>query len=620
MSRLPRSLVPIVVYVWSLMACSGEPVPSPTPAETSPTPEGVSTSTPMLSSPTPEAVTPTPTLAPTATPTATPTPTPEPTPEPTVAPEQPLLVETSGGPVLGQLDDEDTVSWLGLPFAAPPVGALRWRAPQDPTPWTETRNADAFSPPCAQLVESDADGDGETELGPLGDEDCLYLNVWRPRARAGEKRPVMVWIHGGANVQGSSSVALYEGSRLSSRGDVLLVTLQYRLSFWGYVYHEALRNGDPLTDSGNFGTLDIIKALQWVQDNAEAFGGDPSRVTIFGESAGGVNVWSMLMSPLAEGLFHAGIVESGCYSSDTPERARERAQGTLEGMVVADGLTTAEEAASYLNAQGTAWITTYLSGKTQEELLAYFAAAGGFGISEYKPVRDGVVYSNGGEDDLITGSYNRVPLIIGANRDEQKAFYASYSNMKEAQYNLFMQALFGDDQEAVEALYPRSSYDPDTPYNQLTDILDLTFEPICSELAAWIIAPHQPTYLYHFRYDRLINPYDYVYGAAHAFELPFVFGYVESSLYPSNALAERETLSRGFMQYWSCLAHTGNPSCSRTLASVPTWKPVGQSVEQFERMVLDDVVVPEVMPRINIERINFWTDYYNLPFAPIPLP
>ncbi len=587
--------------------------PSPhqeTPPAVTPTP-GPGSLPPATATPSVAATTGTP--PPATPPPATPPPD-TPSPDPTTS----VVVDTVQGEVRGFPDEMDTVAWLGIPFASPPVGPLRWRPPAEPGSRSEPLEASHFPSPCPQFEQRDDDGDGEKELYPIGNEDCLYLNAWHPGVSR-EVLPIMVWIHGGSNTTGATDNPLYHGARLAARANVLLFTIQYRLNLFGFLYHEALFNGDPANDSGNYATLDIIRALEWIRDNGEAFGGDPTRVTVFGESAGGVNTWSMLMSPLADGLFHRVIVESGCFSSRTTEEARAHAEELIEIMVVAEGLTSEEDAAAWLEAQGTAWIADYLYGKSEEDIMTLFVEAGGFPTTPFKPTRDGFVFSDGAEQDLIDGRFHHVPTIIGANRDEEKLFYADLANMSELEYNVYMRALFGDDVPLIEALYPRDAYDPPTPYNQFTDILDLVFEPLCSEYMSWLISPYQPTWLYHFRYDNLVPPYDYIFGAAHGFELPFVFDHDDGALYKEDDADTRDQLAGTFAAYWGCMARFGNPNCDAPATSVPEWQQISQeNREAFRRIVLDDTVEMEVLPDINLERMNFWLDYYGMPYPAVP--
>lgn len=231
------------------------------------------------------------------------------------------------GEVVGGEGRYGSHAWLGLPFAAPPVGALRWSPPQCAAPWEGQRAALRFPSPCAQVASPLGNAEGVAPGELLGSEDCLYLSVWAPRvsldalASGGVRLPVMVWIHGGGNSMGATN--FYEGGRLASSENVVVVSVQYRLGPFGWLRHQSLRAGaeDEAERSGNFGTLDLVAALEWVKANVAAFGGDPDNVTVFGESAGGLNVYSLLVSPRARGLFHRAIAQSGGLSRTTLEQA-----------------------------------------------------------------------------------------------------------------------------------------------------------------------------------------------------------------------------------------------------------------------------------------------------------
>ncbi|MEN8161810.1 MAG: carboxylesterase family protein, partial [Myxococcota bacterium] len=223
------------------------------------------------------------------------------------------LRQPPAGDVVGSAGHHGGHAWLGIPYAEPPLGALRWRAPQPLLPWTGTREALASGASCPQFANG-LGGDTSAEPGTLiGSEDCLTLNVYAPVLAgppAEAHLPVMVWIHGGGNTIGTAS--FYDGSRLASEQAVVVVTINYRLGALGWLRHAALREGaDALDASGNLGTLDQIQALRWVQNNVAAFGGDPGNVTIFGESAGGQNVLVLLTAPAAADLFHRAIAQSG---------------------------------------------------------------------------------------------------------------------------------------------------------------------------------------------------------------------------------------------------------------------------------------------------------------------
>ena len=237
---------------------------------------------------------------------------PEPIPPPSR--DDTTLRSTTAGDVVGFRDRFGARSWQGIPFAAAPVGANRWRAPQLPDTYDTVLEALAPGQMCPQLASQLSGSDGTSGAGAIaGDEDCLYLNIWSPPNAV--RLPVMYWIHGGGNTLGHGGS--YNGAALAVNREVVVVTINYRLGFFGWFSHPALASGNPLDDSGNYGTLDAIRGLQWVQDNIHAFGGDADNVTAFGESAGGMNAYALLLSPMARNLFHRAISQSGILITST---------------------------------------------------------------------------------------------------------------------------------------------------------------------------------------------------------------------------------------------------------------------------------------------------------------
>ena len=303
------------------------------------------------------------------------------------------LRTTRDGAVVGGAGRFDSQAWLGIPFAAPPIGPLRWRAPQPAHGWDGTRETLAFGEACPQFaspIGASAASPGEV----VGSEDCLYLNIWTPSFKpeevpqGGDRLPVMVWIHGGGNSIGTD--AFYDGGHLAAGEKVVVVTAQYRLGPLGWLRHKALRAGaSEAEQSGNFGTLDLIRALSWVQENIGAFGGDPQNVTIFGESAGGMNVYSLLVSPLAKGLFQRAIVESGGLSLTTPDDAenlkddlkpgqKNSSSEVLLSLLQRDGRAADRAAAkARLATMGDEDIASYLRSKSPKDLLSAYES--GFG-------------------------------------------------------------------------------------------------------------------------------------------------------------------------------------------------------------------------------------------------
>ncbi len=351
------------------------------------------------------------------------------------------------GQVVGFAGQYGNHAWRGIPYAEPPVGELRWRAPRPLPPWADTRGALATGPSCTQLASVFSGGTRDDTGKPSGQEDCLYLDVFAPRFEPGAvptgeaSLPVMFWIHGGGNTIGNAG--FYDGGNLAATHDVIVVAINYRLGPFGWFRHASMRGeGTTAADrSGNYGTLDMIRALEWVRENIAGFGGDPGNVTIFGESAGGTNVMSLVLSARANGLFHRAIVQSGGLGSSATWEAEnfgdEPRGGDLHSsneilvkMLVEDG-TVADRAAAraWLETRDDPEIESYLRAKTHLEILdAYIKKGEGYsdGMLDVPAViRDGFVLPRQEMAGRIArGAYNQVPIVFGTNRDEEKLFMA----------------------------------------------------------------------------------------------------------------------------------------------------------------------------------------------------
>lgn len=323
----------------------------------------------------------------------------------TVAPRGPSRptspVDTSAGPITGE-EQDGVRSFKGIPFAAPPVGELRWKPPQAVEPWATPRACVKFGPACPQR--------GKDLFGPVGEmsEDCLYLNLWTPAKSAEDKLPVMFWIHGGGFMFGSGGKACYDGAELARRGRVVVVTCNYRLGPFGFLAHPALTAESPNHASGNYGMMDQVAALQWVQKNITEFGGDSGCVTIFGQSAGGVSVCALMASPLAKGFFHRAIVHSGSAPGNLHERAAMEALG--------------EEFARRL---GTDDLKAMRAKSTSEALAAAKKGSGrvGEGTQDHLSI-DGYVLPESLRTVFAEGRQHNVPLMAGTTKDEGSLFLA----------------------------------------------------------------------------------------------------------------------------------------------------------------------------------------------------
>ncbi len=442
------------------------------------------------------------------------------------------MVSTEYGQLLGQDDDENTWSWKGIPFAKPPVGELRWKAPEDPEPWSGIKDASEFSNIGVQYDGNLAEGQKV-----IGSEDCLYLNIWRPRSQERDL-PVYFWIHGGGNTIGSARDN--EGMSIAGRGNMIVVTVQYRLGPFGWFTHPDMRTGgNELDNSGNYGTLDIIKALEWVQKNISAFGGDPDNVTVAGESAGGLNVFTMIISPLSRGLFNKAMIQSGDFWTTTMADADKDGTKVLETMLKADELSEVpgNDVASYLRS------------KSAEEIMSiYTPGAAGLIDQRLGAYLDGRVLPESGIAVLSDPSgYNQVPMIIGANKDERKLFNFFFFTEENAE-------AYQAEMETLSAEWIRNGVD--RPVSMMSEN-----------------AGQPPIYVYQFNYGSYdkggYNPWPteqlaIQFGSCHALDMPFFwndFPYAPyfAPLFREDNAAGYKDLSDAMMSYVAQFVHNGDP-------------------------------------------------------------
>lgn len=452
---------------------------------------------------------------------------------PPAPPERPQ-VRLSQGVAAGVADAETgVIAYKGLPYAEPPVGDLRWKAPVPATGWKGVRDAARFGKSCLQPPPNP----GSVYYGGnlTSSEDCLTLNVWAP-ANAGARAPVMVWIHGGALVGGSSAEPLYDGARLAKQG-IVVVSINYRLGLMGYFAHPALSAESPDHVSGNYGLLDQIAALTWVRDNIAAFGGDPGRVTIAGESAGALSVIALMASPKAKGLFHRAISQSGYMPS---YRALDRA---------ALGLGSAEDAGMLL--AKTAGVST-AKGLRFADPVALFQAGLATGWAP-EPVIDGVVLRHQLAVTFGRGEQAKVPVLAGFNEGEIRSllFLAPRTPATQPAYQADVRRRFGGEADAFLALYP--GVDPRA--DAMDSVRDGLYGWAAQYLARGQAALGQPAYLYYFRHATPAQRARDL-AAFHASEIPYVFGQVGpgAKIGPNwpvpPATVEEAQLSRAMMRYW----------------------------------------------------------------------
>lgn len=474
---------------------------------------------------------------------------------PAPSPAEETIRRTPSGPIIGYVSPEGAQVWRGVPFAAAPMGPLRWRAPRPHAGWSERREALHSAKRCIQLTNRLNEGEGLKPGLIVGSEDCLYADVYAPAgAGPGSALPVMVWIHGGANTWGRASS--YDGARLAVNENVIVVAVQYRLGIFGWFAHEALRADPeiPADASANFGTLDLIAALDWVARDIDAYGGDPRNVTIFGESAGGHNVVSLLASPLARGKFHRAIVQSGSFDSISLSDAESGSIERNVGRDVARRIGESDGAS--------------LRAASPEKVFAALDLGGEAFLSLPRIIADGVALPETPLREAFASpeTFNAVPVITGVNRDEMKLFQLLDPRLTNRILGLFPVAR---DQRYYDAL---------AEYTSRVWRIRAIDEPA----AAMVAGGHPDVFAYRFDWDEggrfLITDLGKLLGAGHAVEIPFVFnrfellGPLDRVLFPSRTATSREKLSRAMGAYWANFARTGNPGDGgRGLASWPAW-------------------------------------------------
>jgi para-nitrobenzyl esterase len=467
-------------------------------------------------------------------------------------------IRVDGGLISGTTVD-GVRSFKGIPFAAPPVGDLRWKPPQPVVDWQGVRQADSFGPECPQSPYPS----GSIYYSPpqKQSEDCLYLNVWTA-ARAGDKRPVMVWIHGGALTRGSGSNAVYNGTALAKKG-VVLVTINYRLGPLGYLAHPELTSESPQRSSGNYGVLDQIAALKWVRRNIVVFGGDPNRVTIFGESAGSWSVNTLVASPLAKGLFQRAIGESGGAFPHDAYLKEGRNQ-----------LTAAEKVgAAFAKAAGADSLKA-LRALPAEKIVGVFT-----NDPEGRKFRtqinvDGWVLPDEVSNIFAQRKHNDVPVIAGSNANEMTTLTTPAMVPKTVEdYRKRVESQYGQMVKQFEAVYPVNST-ADIKDAYLGSLRDTIFTLPMRTWARMTVAGHSKTYLYFFSHVRP-SPNSKYNGAYHASEILYVFG----NLSPENKAYQDIDfkLSEMMTSYWVNFATTGDPNGK----GLPRWTPYDRSAEPY---------------------------------------
>jgi para-nitrobenzyl esterase len=456
-------------------------------------------------------------------------------------------VRVAQGELAGTPSAEGTITvFRGVPFAAPPVGALRWRAPQAAAPWQGVRKADAFGANCVQnIVDARKPWTYEFMAHGATSEDCLYLNVWTPANSGGERHPVYVYLHGGGNTEGSGSVPVYDGSGLASKG-LVVVTINYRLGAFGFLAHPELTQEAPYHASGNYGLLDQIAAVTWVKANIAAFGGDPARITVGGQSAGAFGVRNLIVSPLATGQFQRAIAESGVSLTGA---VRTLADAESDGVRFA----RAKSAASIA------------------ELRAMPAAAIAQSPVGGAPIRWGTVVDNyallaSEADAFTTGRFNDVAVLTGTNRDEGGAVPQPTATADA--FHKQAQQRYGDRAAEFLALYSAAS-DEEARTAQNASARDVSRVTTSAWAAARGKTAKTPAFTYFWDHT-LPGPDAAQYGAFHTSEVPYVMHTLAVS--DRAFTADDRRLADTMSSYWANFVSSGDPNGT----GLPHWPSVSE--------------------------------------------
>lgn len=464
---------------------------------------------------------------------------------------------TKYGYLEGMEDKEKGVfAWLGVPYAKAPVGSLRWRAPQELEKWEGTRAAKSFGAKSAQLAGK----------ALAGSEDCLYLNIWRP-ATEEKNLPVLVFVHGGGNFNGSGET--FKGDILAKRTNSIIISVNYRLGALGWLNYSGLKTGDPLDDSGNYGLLDIISSLKWVQGSIVSFGGNPHNVTLSGQSAGARDALGVMISPLGKGLFQKVIALSGGLTFAEPEQGEEFAEEYIKKILVKQGVATDLDGAQ-------AWLASH----SKEEIAAYLRAQDTLAVTPPRPdnirmapfphlFKDGYVIPKEGAGVIAAGKYNQVPIILGS-MSREFAYYMATEPYFAA--SLKDQTIF---QDAAKLHL----------YNAAVEFGGKMFAGFTADRVADELIKgknKQPVYAYRFAWgtneQAVQKPWNSMLGAAHAADVDFYTGHEEfpfKNLFPNIYYTDpnkpgRQELSQLLAQYIKNFLYTGNPN-GRGLVQWDVW-------------------------------------------------
>lgn len=469
------------------------------------------------------------------------------------------LQQTKYGPIEGvTYEVYGTLGWLGVPYAKPPVGELRWKAPRKPEAWTETRSAKAFAASSLQI----------SGKGTAGSEDSLYLNIWRPN-NTSSKLPVMVFLHGGGNMTGSGKD--FQGEQLARNTNSIIISVNYRLGALGFFKNAALATGNALDDSGNYGLLDAFEALTWVQENIRGFGGDTGNVTLAGQSAGARDVLAALISPLGKGLFQKAIAFSGGLTTAAPAEGESKSADAISKLLIEEGkAATAEEAAAWISKQSKAELEAYLHGVPADRLVKVFGSTA-IRMEPFPHLfRDGTVIPKEGFSALDSGNFIKVPVLLGSLDTEFAAFAFGDPNFSASINDGSLVAdpvKLGQYQAALK--YGSEAY------------AGFNAERVAERLTK--VAGQPPVYAYRFAWGTqpgvISDKLRTLLGAPHGADMDFYTGHAAgiAAYFPQGYFSEankpgRDELSAAMAAYLKQFLYTGNPGNGGT-SELAAWVP-----------------------------------------------
>ncbi|EKN64835.1 carboxylesterase type B [Neobacillus bataviensis LMG 21833] len=453
------------------------------------------------------------------------------------------IVESAYGKLQG--DQIDSVfAWKGIPYAKPPVGSLRFRAPELPDSWEGIRDATSFSPVAPQTRREIMEFFGN-DISNMN-EDCLYLNVWSP-STDNKKRPVMVWIHGGAFVSGSGSSSWYDGASFAAQGDVVVVTINYRLGILGFLHLSEI-GGEEYATSGNCGILDQVAALQWIQDNIAAFGGDPNNVTVFGESAGAMSIGVLLGLPSAQGLFHKAILQSGAAANVHSSARATKVAGRLLAALQVE--------------------PTNLSKLEEMPIEQLIQASDLVPPMSLGPVIDGVSLPKHPEEAIAEGSAKDVTILIGTNKDEYNIFSVfdpEWKNADETKVHSLFEKTFGPLLPVISKQFSNNETLNQELFNKL--LTASIFTTPAQKLSELQINHGVPVWMYRFDWETPV--FGGALKATHALEIPFVWNTLNKANTEdfTGSSPERQPVADQMHLAWINFARTGDPNTD----NLPEW-------------------------------------------------